>query len=74
MSSREFTEWIAYAALEPFGPQVEQRRHAEVRAHLHNLIPQKKGAKVANADDFLPKADQLMTDAGARLRALRGDS
>ncbi len=71
ISAPEFAEWIAYSSLEPFGPQVEQRRHAELRAHLTNLIPRKRGAKAVTAEDFLPKDDREPRDLIAYMRAQR---
>lgn len=54
MSSREFSEWIAYYNLEPFGSNVEDLRHAQLMALLANANRDaKKRKKPYKIDDFL---------------------
>ena len=37
MSSREFTEWLAYARLEPFGSEADDHRMAQLLALIANV-------------------------------------
>jgi hypothetical protein len=54
MSSAEFTEWLSYASLEPFGYDIENYRHCVVAATVANVAPRKKGAKPLKPSDFYP--------------------
>jgi hypothetical protein len=37
VSSREFTEWLAYARLEPFGSEADDHRMAQLLALIANV-------------------------------------
>jgi hypothetical protein len=51
VGSRQVSEWIEYAKLEPFGEERADLRSAIVAATLVNLWSKKK----AKAEDFMPK-------------------
>ena len=56
MSSREFTEWLAYARLEPFGPEADDQRMAQLMALIANVSQDPKRRKVPfTPDDFMPR-------------------
>ena len=56
MSSREFTEWLAYARLEPFGPEADDQRMAQLMALIANVNRDPKRRKVPfTPDDFMPQ-------------------
>ena len=56
MSSREFTEWLAYARLEPLGPEADDHRMAQLMALTANVNRDPKRRKTPWApDDFLPR-------------------
>lgn len=52
MSSLEFTEWIAYAKLEPFGERRADWRAAQIVAMLAN-VNRGKGQRAYEVKDFL---------------------
>lgn len=60
MSSVEFTRWIAFAEVEPFGYPMDNYRMGVPTAAIVNAVrctvPMKKGAHrpVAQSDDYLP--------------------
>ena len=63
MSSAEFTDWVAYGFIEPYGHPIEQWRWASLTAHVVNavrstipLAPGKK-LKAFKPDDFYPSTD-----------------
>ncbi len=58
IDSRELTEWIAYHAVEPIGPQ----RHDVAIAILCEVVARCNGAKNAKAKDFIPVFDGTQTD------------
>jgi hypothetical protein len=56
LSSQEFTEWLAYSCLEPFGPEADDRRMAQLMALVANVNCDPKRRKTPwTADDFLPQ-------------------
>lgn len=68
ISSREFTEWLAYYQLEPFGEIVADLRHGVAAALLANVNRDNdKKPEPYKALDFIPWADQppLTDDAGS---------
>lgn len=56
ISSRELSEWIAYASLEPFGPEVESFGHAMTAATIAN-VNKGKNQKAFRVNDFMPKVE-----------------
>ena len=58
MTSRQLTEWIAYAAIEPFGEDRADYRTAHALAVIVNLLRSKDAPPVALAD-LLPHAGAL---------------
>ena len=57
VSSRELTEWIAYHAIEPIGPQ----RFDVPIAILCDVVARCNGAKNTKAQDFMPVFDGRQT-------------
>lgn len=53
MSGQEFTEWMAYEQLEPFGPLADEFRHGQVCATLAN-INRGRDTNPFGPDDFMP--------------------
>ncbi|MGE5619531.1 MAG: DUF4035 domain-containing protein [Sphingomonadaceae bacterium] len=53
ISSRELTEWIEYAKLEPFGEERADLRAAIVAATIANVY-RRKGSKPFKPSDFMP--------------------
>lgn len=53
MSSREFSEWIAYSGIEPWGEDRADLR-AGILASLTANINRGKGAKPFRPSDFMP--------------------
>lgn len=54
MSSREITEWMAFAQVEPFGAEFELLGHAVTASTFANAN-RKKGTKAFDVKDFIPK-------------------
>jgi hypothetical protein len=58
VDSHEFTEWMAYNRLEPFGPQRGDLRAAIVAATIANVYRDKKKKPTPfKASDFMPDFD-----------------
>lgn len=58
VSSREFAEWMAYATLEPFGPEREDQRAGVVAATLANINRDSKlRPEPYSVEDFFPRHD-----------------
>ena len=56
VSSREFAEWIAYARLEPFGPEADDYRLAQLLALIANVNRDPKRRRTPwTPDDFMPR-------------------
>lgn len=60
MSSAELTEWMAYAALEPFGPRREDLRAGLVTATLYNVNQGKRG-RFFHGEEFLGLTEPVET-------------
>jgi hypothetical protein len=81
MTSAEFTRWIAYANLEPFGYPMDNWRHGVNTAAVVNVVrstvPVGKGharMKPIKAEAFMParkKADELTPKQAEHLRRKR---
>jgi hypothetical protein len=80
MSSAEFTQWIAYANLEPFGYPMDNWRHgvrtAAVVNAVRSTIPAVKGhsrPKPVQADAYFPvkRRDELTPRQAEHLRRKR---
>jgi hypothetical protein len=54
MSSKEFTEWMAYSTLEPFGPLREDSRAAQAPMVVVNALRKKDSAAIG-AEEFFPQ-------------------
>lgn len=54
ISSRELTEWIAFAQVEPFGTEVTLLGHAITASTVANAN-RGKGSKAYKASDFMPE-------------------
>lgn len=59
MSSREFSEWMAFFGLEPFGFEAEFLGHAQTAATIAN-VNRGKG-KAMKVQDFMPKEQETQT-------------
>jgi hypothetical protein len=60
--SRLFSEWMAYANLEPFGAHFQDAHFATLEAQLYNNGRTKKGQKAAKVEDYrLHKAIKKLT-------------
>jgi len=66
VSSREFTEWLAYYRLEPFGADADDRRMAQLMALIANVNRDPKRRKQPwTPEDFLPnRAPRRSGDVG----------
>jgi hypothetical protein len=73
MSSAEFTEWMVYAQLEPFGPRREDERAGMVAAMVTNVARDVKShPRAFTPDDFFPDPERrpvAVEDRVARLKA-----
>jgi hypothetical protein len=66
MSSAEFTDWIAYANLEPFGYDIENYRAGIIASTVANVAPRKRGSRPLKPDDFYPQRAPPKTGPGMR--------
>ncbi len=67
MSSHEFSEWMAYSQIEPFGEERADFRQAMTTSAVHNSIQaQAKHPKWTKPGDFMPfsEAAQPKTTEG----------
>lgn len=64
ITGNEFSEWIAYMELEPFGEERGDLRSAIVAMTMANAW-RKKGARLFKPEDFMPDFD------GSRRKAKR---
>lgn len=56
VSAPEFTEWMAYAELEPFGPDAEAWRAGVIASTIANVYrDRKKRSKAYTPQDFMPE-------------------
>lgn len=78
MSSREFSEWMAFAELEPFGEERADLRSAIVAAVFANANrDRKKRPRPFAPADFMPfreKAQPTSEDLRTKFRALTGNA
>lgn len=59
MSSREFSEWMAYYEIEPFGEERADLRQAMTTSAVHNTIQaQTKRPKWTKPEDFMIFSDR----------------
>jgi hypothetical protein len=79
MTSSQFAEWLAYAAIEPFGEFREELRHGQQMAMMVNLQrdPKQKPEPYVPSDfmNFIDKPkpkQQTPEDVAAGLRAMMG--
>lgn len=76
MSSRELTEWMAYAQIEPFGEERGDIRQAITSSLIANANRDpKKQSKAYEPEDFMPfseKPDPAETQAQALRDKLMG--
>jgi len=65
LSSRQLAEWLAFAALEPFGPHREDQRAGVIAAAvLNSRFGRKAGDKTFKPDDLFP----VLRDDGTKPR------
>jgi hypothetical protein len=56
IDSHEFSEWMAYWLIEPFGPEREDMRHGVVAATIANVNRDPKAVpEPFDASDFFPR-------------------
>ena len=66
IDSREFTEWIAYSTIEPFGEGVADYRHGIAVAALANINRDHKARRDPfTPEDFIPWHDTHRESAAA---------
>lgn len=59
MSSREFSEWMAFYTIEPWGEERADLRQALTTSAVHNSIQaHAKHPKWTKPEDFMPFADK----------------
>lgn len=64
MSAREFGEWMAFYALEPFGDNRADLRIGILAALTANIArDEKRRSKPYEVDDFMPKFDRTEKEA-----------
>lgn len=67
MSSRELSEWMAYAAIEPFGEERADLRQALTTAAVHNLHQaQVKRPKWAKPEDYMLFSEKAQPNTAPR--------
>lgn len=57
IDSREFTEWMLYEQIEPFGERADWIRHGHLMSAICNAL-RRKGARAAKPEDFMPRPDR----------------
>ena len=79
MSSVEFSEWVEFYKLEPFGREAEFQGHAQTAAMIYN-VNRGKDDKPLKVEDLMPKApeppqtvDQMKQFASMMTIALGGE-
>ena len=72
MSSKQFSEWMAYDTLEPFGEIRADIRNAMLCAILVN-INRGKNSKPAKLEDFMPTFDKKWMDEVQEELTLKDD-
>lgn len=70
ISSAEFTEWLAFYQLEPFGPEAESWRAAMLASVLANVNRDPKvRRKPYTVADFMPEVPMTVEEKRADLAA-----
>lgn len=59
MSSHEFSEWMAYAGLEPFGEERADLRMGILAALTFNINRDPERTDEAKPEDFIPRFERL---------------
>jgi len=78
IDSRELSEWVAYASIEPFGEKRQDLRFAKLAGTIVEVVKAAVGAKgePSKIEDFMLKFDppkqQSVDNMKARLRAISG--
>lgn len=63
MSSREFTEWMAYDTLDPIGQERADLRAGIIASTVANTArDEKKHPKPFSADEFMPEFEALRAE------------
>lgn len=57
MSSREFSEWMAFYRLEPFGSEIELFGHGITASTVYN-VNRGKNKKALDPSDFVPNFEE----------------
>ena len=72
LTSREFSEWLAFDRLEPIGPMRSDFASAQICALVANALRGAGGKTYAPIDfmPFLDRADRLVTDPDEQWRLL----
>lgn len=71
MSSAEFSAWLAYFQVEPFGAPADWARHGAQMALWAN-VHRKPGTRPYRPEDFVPRPPQTAEEQIAIFRALTG--
>jgi len=67
MSSHEFSEWMAFSQLQPFGEWRDDFRMATLAAVIVNVMTRtKESDKVHTAQDFMPDFEKALDEAKAQ--------
>lgn len=67
MSSHEFSEWMAFSQLQPFGEWRDDFRMATLAAVIVNAMTRtKESDKVYSAQDFMPDFEKELDAAAAQ--------
>ena len=69
MSSLEFSEWIAYYKIDPFGEDRADYRNA-IMCTLFGNAHKKKGARSFRIDDFMPVWEKVVQSAKSMQKTL----
>ena len=74
MDSYEFSEWMVFSEMEPFGSSLENYRAGIVAAAIYNVNRDPKKGKVIQPEDFFPHEKEPPTpeELYARFRAWAG--
>lgn len=71
MGSREFSEWMEFARLEPFGPLREDQRSAEIAVRLANAYRGKDVKKPYQVWDIYPSLAEYKPRVSIRDKFLK---
>jgi hypothetical protein len=70
MTSKEFSEWMAYFAIEPFGEDRADLRMGILASVMANLWGKRKG-RAWRPQDFIPRFDRRDADPMELLRRVK---